>query len=40
MPLITWDHSIALNISEIDNLKKNKRATGRPQHLADAESIE
>jgi hypothetical protein len=25
---------------DIENLKKNKRATGRPQDLADAENLE
>lgn len=29
-----------INFIDIENLKKNKRATGRPQDLADAESLE
>ncbi|MBW1790184.1 MAG: hypothetical protein JRK53_26825 [Deltaproteobacteria bacterium] len=29
-----------VNIIDIENLKKNKRATGRPQDLADAENLE
>jgi hypothetical protein len=29
-----------INFIDIENLKKNKRATGRPQDLADAENLE
>jgi hypothetical protein len=29
-----------IDFIDIDNLKKNKRATGRPQDLADAENLE
>jgi hypothetical protein len=29
-----------MNFIDIENLKKNKRATGRPQDLADAENLE
>jgi hypothetical protein len=28
------------NCIDIENIKKNKMATGRPQHLADAENLE
>jgi hypothetical protein len=29
-----------IDFIDIENLKKNKRATGRPQDLADAENLE
>lgn len=31
---------VEINFIDIENLKKNKRATGRPQDLADAENLE
>lgn len=31
---------IKINFIDLENLKKNKRATGRPQDLADAENLE
>jgi hypothetical protein len=31
---------LQINFIDIDNLKKNKRATGRPQDLVDAENLE
>ncbi|MBN1930777.1 MAG: hypothetical protein JW786_04120 [Desulfobacterales bacterium] len=31
---------IRINFIDIENLKQNKRATGRPQDLADAENLE
>ncbi len=31
---------VKLNFIDIENLKQNKRATGRPQDLADAENLE
>jgi hypothetical protein len=31
---------LRINFIDIENLKKNKRATGRPQDLADAENLE
>jgi hypothetical protein len=31
---------VKINFIDLENLKKNKRATGRPQDLADAESLE
>ena len=36
----TGIHVIQINFIDIDNLKKNKRATGRPQDLVDAENLE
>ena len=36
----TGIHVIQINLIDIDNLKKNKRATGRPQDLVDAENLE
>ncbi len=32
--------NLHINFIDIENLKKNKRATGRPQDLADAENLE
>jgi hypothetical protein len=32
--------SLRIDFIDIENLKKNKRATGRPQDLADAENLE
>jgi len=32
--------SLQINFIDINNLKKNKRATGRPQDLVDAENLE
>ena len=32
--------SLHIDFIDIENLKKNKRATGRPQDLADAENLE
>jgi hypothetical protein len=31
---------LKINFIDLENLKKNKRATGRPQDLADAENLE
>jgi hypothetical protein len=31
---------LRINFIDIENLKRNKRATGRPQDLADAENLE
>jgi len=31
---------VKINFIDLENLKQNKRATGRPQDLADAESLE
>ncbi|MFH0730598.1 MAG: DUF6036 family nucleotidyltransferase [Pseudomonadota bacterium] len=31
---------VRINFIDLENLKRNKRATGRPQDLADAESLE
>ena len=33
-------HGLHIDFIYIENLKKNKRATGRPQDLADAENLE
>ena len=32
-------HGLHIDFIDIENLKKNKRATGRPQDLADAENL-
>jgi hypothetical protein len=31
---------LQINFIDIENLKKNKRATGRPQDLVDVENLE
>jgi len=31
---------VKINFIDLENLKQNKRATGRPQDLADAESLD
>jgi hypothetical protein len=33
-------HGLRIDFIDIENLKKNKRATGRPQDIADAENLE
>lgn len=33
-------HGLKINFIDLENLKQNKRATGRPQDLADAENLE
>ena len=34
------EQGLHIDFIDIENLKKNKRATGRPQDLADAENLE
>jgi hypothetical protein len=33
-------HGLRIDFIDIENLKRNKRATGRPQDIADAENLE
>ena len=34
------ENNVKINFIDIENLKKNKRATGRTQDLADVENLE